>query len=342
MLTEYALTPHLFDDRHNAADPEWLDRLRSFGGRLLPIAPHRVSNTIISDLCDGSWWANAVLPVVDDLERRQRLNPASRIPALDLLKELRPRIERVCVSRPFCTDRLPETEEEWAREAFASSQNSQLPIHRIVGSSLLTHGPNWHRLHELRDEPFWDCIPVTQTPAAVLERQLEAIRHPVQLYSFLAFASPYLDAMGAGKDLAFAVEFIRHALNRPAGFGPVRRIDLHTEGPFRQHERQPFAQRILDRIARDIGAAACVVRLFLWPDILERRLLAGHSNGDKRPGVIWAFSLTHVARPDTDGPEQEPPTFSVLSPGDASRLVARYYGTTGPRPYPGSPWRTAG
>jgi hypothetical protein len=138
--------------------------------------------------------------------------------------------------------------------------------------------------------------------------------------------------------LNFAVELIKAGFARPAGFSPLSQIDLHTEGPFRPPERQPFVDAIYARLKREFGARVAVIRLFLWRDLLERRLLAGHANPGKKPDVVWAFSLTHVARPDTDGPDQESPTFAVLSSPQTSRSVGRYYGGTGPKPYPGSPF----
>ena len=101
MLTEYALTPHLFDDRHNAGDPQWLDRLRRFGERLLPANPKRACNTVVSDLCDGVWFSTEIVSLISELEQRQDDDRSVRIPALDLLKTLRPRLERHLVKRPF-------------------------------------------------------------------------------------------------------------------------------------------------------------------------------------------------------------------------------------------------
>ena len=91
MLTEYALTPHLFDGRHNAGDPQWLDRLRRFGERLLPANPKRACNTVVSDLCDGAWYGTEIVSLIRELERRQDDDRSIRISALDLLKTLRPR-----------------------------------------------------------------------------------------------------------------------------------------------------------------------------------------------------------------------------------------------------------
>ncbi len=57
MLTEYAITPHVFDADHNAAYTEWLKELRAFGERLLPTGMNRVHNNVVSNLCDSHWFA---------------------------------------------------------------------------------------------------------------------------------------------------------------------------------------------------------------------------------------------------------------------------------------------
>ena len=112
MLTEYALTPHLFDDEHNASDPHWLETLRSFGDRLLPAGQDRPFNTVVTDLYDASWYGNEFVPLIENLERRQEADRTKRLPALDLLKSLRPRIERHLVTRPAVGADYPHNRRE--------------------------------------------------------------------------------------------------------------------------------------------------------------------------------------------------------------------------------------
>jgi len=340
MLTEYALTPHLFDDEHNATDGEWLERLRAFGDRLLPVSQDRVFNAVISDLYDASWYASGFVPLVENLEKRQEADRTKRLPALDLLKALRPRIEQRLVVRPASGD-YPSEEEEWATEAVASSEGSGLPMHRIVASSVFAPGGTLAgkvvRLRDTSVESFWDGVGVTQDPPANVGEQCKRITRMCWLYPFLALVSPQLHPRGQGKDLAFTIEMLRVALNRPRGFLPLARFDIHAEGPFREEEREPFAKDILKRIEDELGNRAKVVRLFLWPDVLERRLFVGRADGD-RPAIVWVVSVTHVARPDTDGPDQDHATFAVLPPSAASKLASRYYSHVSRKPYAGSPF----
>lgn len=327
MLTEYALTPHLFDDRHNADDPQWLDRLRRFGERLLPANPKRACNTVVSDLCDGVWFSTEMVSLIRQLEQRQNEDRSVAIPVLDLLKRLRPRLERHLVQRPFSGGTWPTDEQGWAEEAVASGRSSRMPIHRIVVSDSLGAGPAWADLSAAKEEDFWETTPLTASPRADLGEQSQLIRRMCTFYNFLAFASPYLNAAGSGKDLAFAVGLAKAAFQRPPGFDMPVRIDLHTEGTIAgDAERKADAEAILQRVQSELGPATSTVRVFLWREIKERTMLFGKSDGSGNPPrIVWAVSATHVARPDTDNPDRVRHTFSVLPPSETSRLASEFY-----------------
>jgi hypothetical protein len=297
---------------------------------------------VVSDLCDGVWFQTEIVSLIGQLEQRQDDDCSVRIPAIDLLKTLRPRLERRLVRRPFSGDSLPTDEQGWADEAVASAQSSGMPIHRIVVSSRLSEGPRWTILPKAEGEDFWETAPMTELPRADLPEQLQLLRRMCTFYNFLAFASPHLSAVGSDKDLTFAVRLARAAFQRPTGFGMPARIDLHTEGnaTASDAQRQADAAAILQRVKNELGPATSMVRLFLWRDLKERRLLFGQSNGsNKPPSIVWAVSATHVARPDSDDPNQDRHTFSVLSPLDTSRLASDFYSNTSRRLYPGSPFQ---
>jgi hypothetical protein len=337
MLTEYALTPHLFDDWHNAGDPQWLDRLRRFAERLLPANPKRACNTVVSDLCDGAWFSNEIVSLINELERRQDDDRSVRIPALDLLKTLRPRLERHLVKRPFSGSSLPSDEQGWADEAVASGKSSRMPIHRIVVSTSLGAGPEWTNLSAADGEGFWETTPVIESPRADLTEQLQLLRRMSTFYNFLAFASPQLIATGSGKDLTFAISLAKAAFQRPTGFDMPVRIDFHAQG---EKDPEQQAKAILQRVHGELGPATNRIRLFLWSDLKERTLLFGKSDGsNKPPSIIWAVSATHVVRPDSDNPSRFRHTFSVLPRLDTSRLASDFYTNTAKRLYSGSPFR---
>ncbi len=341
MLTEYALTPHVFDADHNAANSEWLKELRSFGERLLPTGTNRVHNNVVSDLCDAHWFAQEIAPMIDTLQRQQDEDVHHRLPALDLLKAIRPQLERHLVSRPFTDGIWPEDEESWAREAVASSESTGIAIHRVVTSAQLATTQDWTSLKDAMTERFWEPVAPVSNPRAELAEQLDLIRRMTAFYSFLAFASPHISAQGAGKDLRFAIGLAEAAFARPTQFPKLMRIDFHTEIYGRDAaERRDQAEKILDRVHNAIGNDVGIVRLFVWPDVKERRLVVGHSDGsDNTPKTAWAVAMTHVARPDTDNPQRDRHTFSVLPRAEVSRLASELYSNIHTRPCLGSPFR---
>ena len=346
MLTEYALTPHLFDDEHNAGDGEWLERLRRFGARLLPRASAGVCNTVVSDLCDGSWYAYAFDSIIQGLEHRQEADRSRRLPALDLLKSLRQPLKDRLVVRPSVppAEQLPEAEDEWAGEAEASAVRLKLPIHRLVGSGRLTAGTGRHRLDQTQDEAFWESILSAPTIPADVAEQLAAIRPLCCFYSFFAFSSPHLVAERSGGDLPFALALAKAAFARHHDFQPPRRIDLHTEGePASAEKRDQQAKAILERARTELGRGADIVRVFLWQTVKERRLLVGHANeDDSRPRAAWGVAMTHVARPGIDDPERDEHTFTLLDRPALSRLYSNLYGATTSGRYSAGPWTGLG
>jgi hypothetical protein len=341
MLTEYALTPHVFDHEHNAADQAWLRELRAFGERLLPAGEDRIYNNVISDLCDGHWFANEIAPMINRLQQQQNNDSQQRIPALDLLKSMRPRLEGHLVTRPFTGISWPQDEDTWAGEAVASGTSTRIPIHRIVTSSQLATNSDRTALKDAVGEAFWEPVPPVSNPRADLAEQLALLCRMTAFYSFLAFASPQISAEGSGKDLSFAVNLVKAALDRPPGFLKLQRFDFHTEGIFRSDaERQSQANAILDRVKDEIGSDAGLVRVFLWRDLKERRLVVGRSDGsDRMPKIVWAVAMTHVVRPDSDNRDRDRHTFTVLPRAELSRLASDFYTATRVQPYPGSPFR---
>ncbi len=279
--------------------------------------------------------------MIDTLQRQQDEDLHHRVPALDLLKAIRPQLERHLVSRPFTDGIWPEDEGAWAREAVASSESTGIAIHRVVTSAQLVTTQDWTSIKDAMTERFWEPVAPVSSPRADLAEQLDLIRRMTTFYSFMAFASPHISALGAGKDLRFAVGLAEAAIARPAKFPKLMRIDFHTEGIIGpESARQDQAAAILGRIHEAIGTDTGIVRLFLWRDVKERRLIVGHSDGgDNTPKTAWAVAMTHVARPDTDNPQRDRHTFSVLPRAEASRLASELYNNTQVQPYPGSPFR---
>ncbi|MFH1614298.1 MAG: hypothetical protein ABIG61_04335 [Planctomycetota bacterium] len=340
MLTEYALTPHVFDDEHNSNNPQWLEQLRAFGNRLLPVDQEQTFNTVISNLYSGSWYESNFLQIINSLEERQK-TLHSKLHALDLLKQMRPRIERHLIVRPAVKEDYPLKEEDWHAEAVLTNARTTLPIHRIVGSSKLKVENNGYRLDQINNnDRFWDRIADRQWLEAKVETQVNYIKKMCSFYSFIGIASPHLSCLGSGRDLNFAIALIKSALDREHGLGAVQRLDLHTQGPYTgESERNTFAQNVMRRLQQEFDNKASLINLYLWPSLLERHLMFGKATGGEKPNTVWAISATHFARPDSDGPNQDPATFTLLPTSLSSKVASRYYSPNPNRkPYSGSPF----
>lgn len=320
MLIEYALTPELFDEAPNGDDPTWRERLRQFGRALFPAQIARTA--VISNLYDGTW-----------LHQFGQTIDAARHPAsADLLRRLRSQIEDACVTRPARGD-YPGGEAGWI--ASARQFDSDAPIDRLVTSdayaSINANEDRCHGLGKTQEDAFWNGSGPTRHPAMVLQDQIDALV-PICLHSkFLAFGSPQVRFGGSG-DFDFVVALVRRFETKPNDFGPPVLFDIHTKGDPIQGPRNQTAQRLIDEIARLVPVRRAVVRLFLWPSLLERVLMSGDLSAateNPRPRTRWGVSFTHVCRPAIDGPNADRPTWTVLMPPEVARWRARLYGAPG-------------
>lgn len=327
MLTEFALTPEVFEEDHNAADPAWRERIRALGQALFP--PNAAAATIIANLFDGSWM-HALGHVVD----------ATTTPATaDLLRSLRTMLAKACVTRPARCE-YPMNEHGWITEAEAFV--SDAPIDRLVSSDALAAelGANSsvHGLSGTSAPGFWDNTGPVRHPRMDIAAQMDLLR-PVCLHaSFVAFTSPHIRSVGSG-DFDFTTELIGRFVRRPSGFPRARLIDIHTKGLVGKGEREDQARRILEGIRERLRTTGVEIRLFLWPTLLDRVLLAGEVGDARRLRVRWGFSFTHVARPAIDGPDADPATWAMMLPSHVARWRHRLYGGAassqpGTRDYP--------
>lgn len=330
MLVEYALTPDVFDEHLGREDATWRDRIRQLGRALFP--SHIARTAIISDLYGGSW-SHQLRQVVDAAE-----HPATA----DLLRRLRSQIEDACVTRPARGD-YPPDEAGWITSA--RQFESDVPIDRVVTSdAYIKGGPRDARLHGLsstQEDAFWRGTGPTRHPPMVLGHQIKALA-PICLHSsFIAFASPQIRSGGSG-DFDFLAALIQQFGLRPADFARSKLFDIHTKGDANEVIRNTSARRVIDELRQRIPNRSASVRLFLWPTLLERVLIAGDITGPPEKFRLrsrWGISLTHVCRPAIDGPNADPPTWTMLAAADLARWRTRLYGTAGnavngPR-YPG-------
>lgn len=338
MLTELALTPDVFDQQRHGDVPGWREKIRSLGRGLFP--PSNPCPAIIADLYDGTW----------SVELGRAIGRAADPGAQGLLKSMRSRLERACVKRP-CRGDYPDDEARWIQEARAFDADA--PLDRIVWTDQCCQPSDARRcgLSMTEADAFWNGVAGTHTPRMALNEQVALLR-PVCLHAgFLSFASPHVYGSGSS-DFDFAAELIAGALARPADFPRLELVDIHTKGEADSTARDNHRDFVFRELTRRLGASRPTVRLFFWPKLLERILLAGDvtqgAGGGPTPRTRWAFSLSHVARPALDGPTADPPTWVILHDRDTSRWHARLHGApsipggttaaySGDAPLPGSP-----
>jgi hypothetical protein len=240
------------------------------------------------------------------------------------------------VRRPNCLHSV-STEDEWLHEADASRQ--QIDIDRVVSSMKWTNPKTLRRVKNISDvgrDGFWPEMAPSRCPETIVEKQM-AVLSPITTHSaFIAFASAHLD--GSSKDLEFVIEMVKQARGRKPGYASFDQLDLHTEGTVEENLRELRLQRVYNKIKDVLKAPLPRVRLFFWHKLVERVLLAGDvSAGPESPNIRWVTAMTHVVRPNSDPPDGDAPTWTVLPPKPATKWVNRFYSAT-VKPFPNSPY----
>lgn len=324
MLKEFALSPHLFDEKHHSGgDQSWLDLIGLFFRLAHP--PGQAHLVVVSDLRDGQW-KQTVDHLIDNASPHVKTS----------LFALKSKLKEMLVQRPACLASAT-SEDEWLHEADVSRVKSN--IDRVVSTSRWGNPSDLKRVKCISDvasEMFWPEMAPSRCPRTEIGEQI-AVLSPVVTHSeFLSFASAHLDIHG-DKDLDFVIEMVKAARSRQAGFTPFKQLDLHTRGDVDSGARQRQATRIFDRIKVELGEPFPQIRIFFWPRLLERVLLAGSlSDGVPTPNVRWVIAMTHVVRPRSDPPDGDPPTWTVLPQKPASKWASRFYSIAA-KPFAGSP-----
>lgn len=291
MLTEFAFTPSVFSaDSHADADL-WQERLHALGTDMFPrTAPCPV---VVSDLHDGSWYAEA-LSWVKNVENR---NHKAKLIVQSLLQKLQDRL----VIRPACSG-WPSDDIAWAREAIIS--NSVEPIDRIIAcehirESLAHENREVRSLNEVDDGGFWHGISSQKGVPMRIDDQILALRK-VTLYSeFIWLVTPYISG-GVGNDTDFAAAFVKATFLRPEGFTLPKDVVIHTQMPEDEAVIQNVASTFRSRISRILKRTQ-TVRLVMWQKrFLERYTIGGlcreSSKGKQKLSVRWGVFMGHIAR----------------------------------------------
>ncbi len=305
MLTEFALTPSIFDAALHPDAGEWQEQLRELGQGMFPRVA--ASPVIVSNLYGGAWEGAAGGTIARLRDPRVR----------NLCQGLLTRLAAVFVRRPV-RGGTPGTELEWAQAALAFC--AEEPIDRVVVTKrtkdcgALT-SPSVHSLDDVHGDPFWEGVSADADPIMEVAPQVTLLRKLVLHADFLWLVTK--DIHGAADDeTPFALRLIRSAFDRPAGI-PAPEIEIHTQGPALDPGSADYT-RGLDRVASNVRQSIKAalrpgqeVRLVIWEKLLDRLLIAGSHTKDatgqqvRRPR--WGVAMNHIARPG-DIRRATPPT----------------------------------
>jgi len=304
MLTEIALTPHIFDEASNGDVDTWLDSLRDLGANLSPRTA--ASPAIVSDLFSGSWYPEVLKTVASIQDHRARA----------LIQSIVTQIKKYLVTRPEKRD-WPLEELDWVKEAHASHMDE--PLGRIVTADILedcsaeiSH-PSQYSLRQLIDdrEGFWNDIVSQRDVPMNIEDQVQILRPICAHAQFLTICDPHVKG-SEDDETIFVAKLIESATTRGQGFPEVKKIELHLDGENRCREPlddaslnclQTNIHKIIQRyVGRNIRIVYCFRKHFIF-----RRLVAGSiefDNGEEKRSPRWGVAFSHIARPADDAPPE--------------------------------------
>lgn len=298
MLSEFALTPAIFDEGAHENKLDWLLQVKELGAGLFPRTG--VCASLVADLYAGSW-------------RHQASDAAKQIgdPRIaEHCKALLVQIDQILVQRPAVAE-WPETDAAWATEAVGSNQVD--PFDRIVAPKStkvqMEEGAEHVRdLDEVLSAKFWSGMGPDRSPAMVVGEQVSLLGKLLAHLQWIRVINPY----GCTSESRFCYTLLATA------FGcnhltQTRQAELHVQ--------QPDTSDDVDRLARQVRLAEAAhrhlrdntpddfdVRLFFWrrEQLRERRIIAGtysrRLNSPELESVRWGLRTDHVAH-ETDKPE---------------------------------------
>lgn len=291
MLTEFALTPSIFDEEAHEDKEAWRDQLRELTSSMFPRTS--VWPVVIADLYAGSW-STHVVPYVEKItdHRTKRC-----------CQELLANIRRMLVVRPECGDWPSEDDSAWCREAIATSAVE--PIDRIVSvrttkESYVQEFAAVRCIEEVEDSGFWRGIDSDASPRMVIAEQVDLLRKLCLHSQWVAYINPYC----FGNEQDFTLTLLVLALRRNTRFGPLH-FELHAQSPDVSDtaEKARRQQKVTDNMVRQIEpkvTGSHCVELYFWPKrMLDRILVTGtfvrESSGKQRKSPRWGVSMSHVA-----------------------------------------------
>jgi len=311
MLTEIAMTPHVFDAASNPDTEAWLECLGRVGQGFFPLSAP--SPVIAANLQDGGWIEEVKTTIGRITDHRVRVKA----------QQVASRLKDIVVSRPT-VNYWPDDEKQWAEEAVGSHRAE--PIGRIVMTDRLHQGYQaggviCHALQSVCDDGFWTDIRNARQVPMDIPTQVGFLR-PICVHSqYLALKLPH--AEGSDDDeTPFAAEVIGSAFRRPRGF-PAVKVELHINGERYRGNFTSLFHNIRHSLATKVPAGGEVL-LCAWRGFIDRKLIAGvfrESAGQLLRSPRWGVGFQHVARPH----DNRPPTgWWLISKHDFAEISGEF------------------
>jgi len=255
LLSEYALTPDIFDSTSYSSDEVGDIRLQYLKEILL-------NEALVRDLRDGEWrllFASNVRP----WHRRGK----------ELIKKLI--VQRRLRKFPTMLSSLPSTDRDWAQEALAS--HDQTPLTGIITTKNVAanfRDPVIAPIDRLSSAPWWASRSSSVRLLKTINEYEENLYLILRCANSIMFVDPHLDPSRPRYQ-----DFIS-LLNVMAGRSPAPLIEIHRVcyyGSGRDREfidpsewRRRFHEAWSDSL-RDAGLS---VKIFIWNDFHDRYLIS--------------------------------------------------------------------
>ena len=315
MLTEFALTPDLFDESRNPDLNKWIRRLIKLNKGMTRSGDDPMP-VIVSNLRGSAWHYQTEL----------RIGEIKDEIAKEECEELIDAINDVLVHRP-CVESIKsepgKVEKQWLEEIIGTHQIAS--IDRIVATdeAAVSFGNGVRRFSEVLESGFWRGIGNSKSPPPTISDQVQLLA-PMCLFSeFICLVSPFFNPTSQG-DYQFAREVIRASFNRPSSFGQIKRIEIHTQVMPGHNNPVQYLEEVGKMINGTLGNQE-VFWVVGWDNLRERYLCAGDlaASGGKR--VRWSFNLSHVEREGTISSGMHEPDWTHLPKGKSLKLYNKYF-----------------
>lgn len=306
MLKEFAFTPQVFDPTAGPANSRWRECIQAIGVRLFtqPATP-----VVVAGLHSGSSgcsWEQVTAQTIQGIKDKNL-----RVDAQHLFTQ----VANVLVGRPACCDWPGDDEPGWGKEA--ADSHAQEPLHQIVvqyAESVPSSAPVASLAGAL-SPTFWAPLQDENAPPITLAGDVSRMRTVLVHSECLVLSAPYESTTD------FAIECIRQAVQRPAGFAlPIIHVHQVHSNPNNPGTRVAWLRRLIGPLAN-----RGLVHWWFWPEdqmYRERVLLGGKlaqmGGGETKFAVRSGVSMTHVWG-EGNPADAEPTTYSLLSAAQAKR-----------------------